>query len=230
MLALFTRGDKMLKRLACLLIGIVIGAVVMLAITSRTWLIASLKYNLTWEGGREWVSALSGWAAFAAAMASLPYLIGQWREAQKQTSFTIGDEDPTLDVIEHLKDKNRLVIRIVNWNRRAVFVKNLAVVTNSKPTNMADQVAIWNAENEKGDIDETLPIQIKGWENRAERPSFASLDLLLIRRAAGSEGEWEKDNAVPFPQDASIAATIQMLGNVHRLFDLTASAFPVKAP
>ncbi|RWN22732.1 MAG: hypothetical protein EOR94_03490 [Mesorhizobium sp.] len=124
-----------------------------LAITSQTWLIASFEYNLTWDRGRDWVGALSGWAAFVAAAASLPYLIGQWREAKKQTRFVIGDEDPILDVIEHLKDKNTLVIRIVNWNRRAIFVKDIAVAPKTKPSNMMDQAVVWDAKNEDGDVD-----------------------------------------------------------------------------
>jgi len=218
----------MLKRFGGLLIAFAIGVAVTLAVTCQTWLIESLKYNLTWDRGREWVGALSGWAAFAAAIASLPYLIGQWREAKKQTRFVIGDEDPTLDVVEHLREKDRLVIRIVNWNRRAVFVKDIAVATETKPGDMEDQTVIWQAENEKGPTDTNFPIQIRGWENRAERPSFASLDLLLIRRVAGSAENWRKDDIVPFPQDAKVVATIQMLGNVHRVFDLTASAFPAK--
>ncbi|RWD71635.1 hypothetical protein [Mesorhizobium sp.] len=220
----------MLKRLACLVIGIGIGIAATLIVTSQAWVVASLKYNLTWEGGREWVGALSGWAAFVAAAASLPYLIGQWHEAKKQTRFAIGDEDPTLDVIEHLKDKNTLVIRIVNWNRRAIFVKDIAAVSKTKPENMTDQAVIWDAENEDGDIDTKLPIPIKGWEDRAARPGFTSLDLLLIRRAVGSEEDWTSDKAIPFPQDASITVTIQMLGNVHRLFELTARAFPTQTP
>ncbi|WP_155256412.1 hypothetical protein [Mesorhizobium loti] len=220
----------MLMRVCWLLIGVAIGVAVTLAITSQTWLIASLEYNLTWDRGRDWVGALSGWAAFVAAAASLPYLIGQWREAKKQTRFVIGDEDPTLDVIEHLKDKNTLVIRIVNWNRRTIFVKDIAVASKTKPSNMTDQAVVWDAKNEDGDVDAKLPIQIKGWEDRAARPGFASLDILLIRQAAGSEENWTADSVVPFPQDASIVATIQLLGNVHRLLELTANAFPAKTP
>lgn len=177
---------------------------------------------------REWIGALSGWFAVIAAAASLPYLVGQWQEARRQTRFTIGDEDPTLDVIEHLKEENRLVVRIVNWNRRAVFVTGISATTKTRPEHMDANIGIWQVETIDGVVEgaELLPIQINGWEDRASRPRFARIDLLLLRKVAGSEPGWDAEEKVPFPRDAKISAKIRMLGNVHRIFELVADAFP----
>ncbi|MER9495863.1 hypothetical protein NKI86_29160 [Mesorhizobium sp. M0320] len=176
---------------------------------------------------REWIGALSGWAAFAAAAASVPYLIRQWQEARKQTSFIIGDDDPTLDVVEHLEEEDRLVVRIVNWNRRAVFVTGISASTKAQPEPMDSDIGIWRIQTTDGVAEKGgFPIQIDGWEHRGERPRFARIDLFLLRRMPGSEPGWEKDERVPFPRDAKITAEMLMLGNVHRVFELEADAFP----
>ena len=177
---------------------------------------------------REWIGASSGWAAVVAATASLPYLVGQWQEARRQTKFTIGDEDPTLDVIEHLKEENRLVVRIVNWNRRAVFVTGISATTKTRPEHIDANIGIWQVETIDGVVEgaELLPIQIDGWEDRGARPRFARIDLLLLRKVAGSEPGWDAEEKVPFPRDAKISAKIRMLGNVRRIFELDAEAFP----
>lgn len=176
---------------------------------------------------REWIGALSGWAAFAAAAASVPYLIRQWQEARKQTSFTIGDDEPTLDVVEHLQEENRLVVRIVNWNRRAVFVTGIYATTKTRPQHMEDDIGIWQVQTaESEDRSGRLPIQIKGWEHRGDRPGFARIDLFLLRKLPGEGQGWQRDQSVPFPRDAKITTKMLMLGNVHRVFELEADAFP----
>ncbi|MEI9417579.1 hypothetical protein [Mesorhizobium sp. Cs1321R2N1] len=176
---------------------------------------------------RQWIGASSGWAAVIAAAASLPYLVGQWQEARRQTRFTIGDDDPTLDVVEHLKEENRLVVRIVNWNRRAVFVTGISAATTTNPEHMDAYIGIWKVETADGEIEGAeFPIQINGWEDRGARPGYARIDLLLLRKVAGSEQGWDAEEKVPFPRDAKISAKMRMLGNVHRIFELEADAFP----
>lgn len=186
-----------------------------------SWCIKSEEHCI-----REWVSALSGWAAFLAAAASIPYLIGQWQEARKQTRFAIGDEDPTLDVVEHLREKNTLVIRFVNWNRRAIFVKHIFVSSAKKPSDMDEYVAVVQVETKDGNQETGFPLQIDGWEDRNNRPNFARIDLQLLRKIEGSEPGTETDEVREFPIDSRITVEIQMLGNVHRMFPLTARAFP----
>jgi hypothetical protein len=207
-------------------IGLVIGVVITLAVTSQSWLVASWRHNTSWEALQDWAGALSGWAAFAAAVLSLPYLIGQYREAQKQTRFTIGDDEPTLDVVQHMREQNRLVIRIVNWNRRAIFVRAINTATKLKPIDMAESIAIASVETSTGGSDRSMPIQIDGWEDRSARPHFARVDLLLLRRFEGTEPGWEADEVRPFPTDAVITVEVQKLGNVHSVYPISARAFP----
>lgn len=216
----------MLKLVIAAGLGVAIGVLATLSITSQGWLVASIRHNWTWQSGLEWMTAIATAAAFVAAAFNLYWMNLQWREAQKQTRFALGEEEPTLDVVEHQKHKTILVIRMVNWNRRAIFIRDIVVSSKEKPAEMDEQVAIWKAENKKGEIANTLPVQINGWENRSDNPHFAHIDLLLLRRVMGSEQGWESDLAVPFPPDATITLKVQMLGNVHRIFELTAKAFP----
>lgn len=218
----------MLKTTVIGAICFAVGIFVTLSITSQSWLVASLRHNFTWNNSREWFGALSGWAAFAAAVVSIKYLIGQWQEARKQTRFVIGDDDPTLDVIEHLQEKKRLVIRIVNWNRRAIFIKDIVTSTRTTPADMNQASAIIEARNVDGEIDQGFPIQINGWEDRSARPHYVRIDLLLLQKTVDKETGIQTDESIEFPLDATISVKIQMLGNVHRIFEIEASAFPLE--
>lgn len=76
---------------------------------------------------REWVGALSGWAATIAAALTIVFLHRQNAEQKKQTDFLLGDALPTIDVALDLDDPELLVTRIVNWNRRGLFIHELTV-------------------------------------------------------------------------------------------------------
>lgn len=208
----------MWRYFAGFLIGLGLGVIATVWVESRPWLRESVREQL----GRDWIGALSGWFAFLAAAFSLPFLVGQWREARKQTRFAIGDEEPTLDVIEHTREGDILVVRIVNWNRRAVFVNEVEIT----PTADGVEGAVWNVEGRNGEIGTGFPLQLAGWEDRGGPPQFARIDLVLRRRIQGSEpGAWT-DEIVDIPRNATVTAKLRMLGNVHRVFSLDARAFP----
>jgi hypothetical protein len=204
-------------------LGFLIGVCVALTITSSAWLTQSLIYNLSWDRGREWFGALSGWAAAAGALVAawltVPHL-------KRQADFIWGDAPPTLDVIEHLAEKNTLVVRLVNWNRRAIFIEDIVVSTKASPKNLDEQAAIWQIEDENGERDGGFPVQVKGWEDRNKRPSYVRVDLILLKEIPGTEDGWTTDERTPFPVDAIITAKVRMLGNVHRIFEIRAEAFP----
>ncbi|AZO22679.1 hypothetical protein EJ070_19765 [Mesorhizobium sp. M1E.F.Ca.ET.045.02.1.1] len=204
-------------------LGFLIGGFVVLAVISSTWLTQALAYNFSWDRGREWFGALSRWAAAAGALVAawltVPHL-------KRQADFIWGDAPPTLDVIEHLAEDNTLVVRLVNWNRRAIFLEDIYASTKKRPKNLDEQVAIWQIADENGARDGGFPVQIDGWEDRDKRPSFVRVDLILLKQIPGTEDGWTTDGRIPFPSDATITAKVRMLGNVHRNFELQADAFP----
>ena len=67
----------MWKLAIVLAIGILIGALATLTVTSQTWLTESIRTNRNWKDARDWLGALSGWAGFVAALISLPFLAAQ---------------------------------------------------------------------------------------------------------------------------------------------------------
>ncbi|MBS9720193.1 hypothetical protein JYU29_05765 [Tianweitania sp. BSSL-BM11] len=81
---------------------------------------------------REWVGALSGWAAaigaLIAAAVTLPALQIQAREAQRQTSFLLGDAEPTFDVMEDESEEWAFAARVINWNRRAMLIHSITII------------------------------------------------------------------------------------------------------
>ena len=59
-----------------------------------------------------WVSALSGWAAAAAAAVTIGSLRRQAQAQQKQTDFQLGDALPTIDAVQHTEQEKRVIIRM----------------------------------------------------------------------------------------------------------------------
>lgn len=161
---------------------------------------------------RDWLEATSGWiGASIAASAAIP-LVLQLRAQQLQTAFTIGDAPPTMDAIEHLKDSSELVVRIVNWNRRAIIIRFLDV-ENEDTIILPNKLTIDGKLHPTDLIDIGIrPFAIPGWENRSERPSHAEIRLAAYK-ADGEKLSFQR-NWRDIPR---ITATIQILGDSHRV-------------
>lgn len=123
---------------------------------------------------REWIGALSGWAAAVFAAAAIAPLIGQLREQQRQTSFTLGDAMPTVD-IERRADLS-ILVRIVNWNRRVLDCTIRVYDANGE---LSFRSALRQTET-MGNFDYTVQhFKALGWEDRASRPPFNEFAIEL---------------------------------------------------
>ena len=125
---------------------------------------------------REWFGAFSGWIAAAAAAVAIAPLLGQLREQQRQTSFQLGDAEPTVDV-ENTATMS-LNIRIVNWNRRTLKLRPL------KPTSPKRNVAIRGMTRKTeahgpASVSSSYGFSIKGWEDRSKPPEYVELAIEL---------------------------------------------------
>lgn len=105
-----------------------------LALVAFTFVMRFLPDFLAWQGWdwcggncyfRDWLEATSGWAGFVAAGMAVALTRRQISQQQKQTDFILGDAPPTMDVTPDLDDPTEMVVRIVNWNRRAIFIKSV---------------------------------------------------------------------------------------------------------
>lgn len=86
-------GDMGFKTLL-FAIGAVVGAGLMMFVDHQPWLLASIKYNFSWDGTRDWMGATSGWAA---AIVAAPTIYLLWRQldqvwkAERDRSRGIAD-------------------------------------------------------------------------------------------------------------------------------------------
>jgi len=75
---------------------------------------------------RQWVGALSGWAAAIAAGITIYFLYGQTQAQRKQMAYAIGEADPDF-LIERGSDPTRCVLRVVNFSRHNVVVDQVKI-------------------------------------------------------------------------------------------------------
>ncbi|MDP9590609.1 UNVERIFIED_ORG: hypothetical protein J2W19_003173 [Shinella zoogloeoides] len=159
-----------------------------------------------------WLSATSGWAGFIAAGVAVALTWRQLSQQRKQTDFMLGDASPTMDAIEHLNDSSELVVRIVNWNRRAIVVRFLDV-ENEDTIIMPNKLTIDDKIRPTDPIDFGVkPFAIKGWENRSVAPSHAEIRLAAFKVHGPNLSFGKNWKDIP-----RITATIQILGDSHRV-------------
>ncbi|MEP9386477.1 hypothetical protein [Mesorhizobium sp. KR9-304] len=164
--------------------GAIFGGLIVLTITSQDWLVASIRHNATWETARDWIGALSGWAAFFAAAASLPYLVGQWLEAKRQTAFIVGDADPDFLVYRN-RQKRETYLTVRNWNRRRVMVGTIVILGKAgiEIDNVVDRQNSSKSWKSMKAADESGEFKIDGWTDRnREPPPDRSFIINMVQR------------------------------------------------
>lgn len=172
---------------------------------------------------REWIGALSGWAAAVAAGITLALTLGplreQVRQARRQTDFAVGEALPTFDAIEHVEKSNTLVCRIVNWNRSAIVVRIVETVEKSESLVIIDKLAIDDTPQSLDKITFKIkPFVINGWENRSERPHYAEVRFI----AFDSRDDLKISQRSSWSNVERVVAEVQILGAKHRKITLEA--------
>ncbi|RWB29614.1 hypothetical protein [Mesorhizobium sp.] len=130
---------------------------------------------------REWVSALSGWAAFIGAAIALPYLAAQAREAQTQTAFSVGDAAPEFVVTRDRRER-RTILTVRNWNRSLIMIDVIKVTHDNRVavSDISDfddpSVPSWQQQRCWG---EQGAFRVAGWIDRGKPPVQRRLKLLL---------------------------------------------------
>lgn len=158
-----------------------------------------------------WLSATSGWFGLIAALIAVALTWRQIAQQQKQTDFLLGDADPTIDVVPDINDPGEIVVRIVNWNRRAVFIRTIGL--NVGNATAAMELKLDGAEVPMHKV--RWPLYIRGWENR----NGGGPHTFQMKISASDNNELIRD----WPRNAAVHADIQMLDATHRLERLSAS-------
>ncbi|MGT2467418.1 hypothetical protein ACVOMV_24915 [Mesorhizobium atlanticum] len=162
------------------------------ALKDAAWCITGETHCL-----REWVGALSGWAAFAGAVAALPYLAGQVREARRQTEFVVGDAPPTVTLQrpEPGTGPYDAVLTIVNWNRHPIHVEATEIESVPPGVQWAltdlRQVSA-GVSNNRMDGTRTggLTQVIDGWRDRQRPPNVFTAKVMIDPKDI--EGLWAR--------------------------------------
>lgn len=144
------------------------------------------------DEGREWVTALAGWAggtgAVLAAIIALPAIRAQVAEAKRQADFAIGDASPDIELVSASLADGYIRLHIVNWNRRPFLVTCVEirpvygvlywhggkVGTLGTPGIGGDVINSKSFENHKP----FEPLRLYGWQDRNGPPSTC---VALIR-------------------------------------------------
>lgn len=182
---------------------------------------------------RDWISALSGWAAFIGAAMAVPYLAAQVREARRQTEFIVGDALPTVTLEENVGSTDVLtafsvVLNVVNWNRHPLFVQDIrtidadAKILRIGPTKEDRKAESFNAAILEVDIDEKR-VYVPGWENRALPPLSQRLALTIGNvRKPGVTILVEPDTFL-LRRSVSIEVDIRLMDAKHSFHTLVAT-------
>lgn len=164
-----------------------------------------------------WLGALSGWVGASVAAAAAVPLILQLREQRLQTAFSVGDAPPTIDALEHLEDSRQLVVRIVNWNRRAIVVHAIDA-PHSAVIVFPNEIFVDGKRRDDTFDLQTIGVRkftVRGWEDRGKPPHYAELRL----EALSNEDLTTKENWAEIPR---VVAEAQIMGEQHRKVTLSA--------
>jgi hypothetical protein len=196
--------------LGCIVIAIAIGVAIAIMLSD----IATVKAG--WCDARpacfrDWISALSGWAAaagaFIAAYLTVPHLLAQAKEARRQADFLFGDAPPTLSVTPDLNDPTLLVVRLVNWNRRTVVAKQIEVSGTDD-----GELQFFDHKKDGKKVDHAR-IYVAGWEDRSGPPPTYQVRLAYE----------ERGTLVKWPVGTEVIFTVQVIDRTHRVLQLRAA-------
>ncbi|MDW9680682.1 hypothetical protein [Sinorhizobium medicae] len=130
---------------------------------------------------REWISASSGWAAVAIAAATIWPMYKQLAAQQLQADFQLGDAGPTFDALQDVKQGNRVVVKVTNWNRRPLVFRQFRV---RGPFGLEEIGALGDASKQymkvgtsKNFIEFTPAVVLEGWADRGKAPKYLQFEF-----------------------------------------------------
>ncbi len=165
---------------------------------------------------REWIGALSGWAAGAAALITACVVYRQFSEMRRQTDYLIGDAPPTMSARHHDNiEIGDIELRIANWGRSAFDLREVRISGTPFRSSISVMQVVVDSNQfdhmETGVIDP--PVPVAGWENRSEPPPICRIDVFL-----------HADDGIDNVPDQLLVEfeTILVLHNGRRELELTA--------
>lgn len=188
-------------------------------VTESAWCIAGEDHCL-----RDWIAALSGWVAAAAAFTTIGYLARQASEARRQTEFIVGDALPSVSFIDTpvAERLNGLYnrIRITNWNRNPILVTRIEADNDTDADEIRMEAAapsyLMPFDNEH--LEKYPPITL-GWVDRSKPPPSYDIDVVCLFPVS----KLAQGNDLSLRRYAGFNIHITIAGNQHTKVVLHAS-------
>jgi len=134
---------------------------------------------------REWIGALSGWAAAIAAGATITFLAGQMREARRQTAFVVGDALPTVELEESDEGFSVVDVVITNWNRRSIEVEDITAEGQTVFGSIEFQDPMLQVLQTVNPETEGVHFTIPGWLDRTKPPPRVRVSIQMFAKKDG---------------------------------------------
>ena len=189
------------------------------------WLLDFALIRTEWCNGseavcfRDWLGALSGWVAAIGALFATWLTVRKLREQiseqKRQTDFMLGDASPTMDSIVDIKNPKQVVLRIVNWNRRAFQVHEIE--THDIGAALIMKSAKMNGKNYTSQF--TI---INGWENKNIAPDNFHFKISIVEKTK-NKGYAEMED---FPKGTRITVRGILFSESHQPLELTCYLHP----
>ena len=135
---------------------------------------------------RDWIAALSGWAAACAATATIIVLVAHLKTMSDQRDFALGFAEPSLSL--HRDSQNIIYadisVKLINWNRHALNIEAIRISSDGRALRGDLTSAHIN-----GRLEPTLEIYdngvlgmsvgVDGWDDRSARPANATFVISI---------------------------------------------------
>lgn len=182
-----------------------------------------------------WMSASSGWVAALAAFITLRVLYSQADAAHVQTEFMVGNARPTIDAVQHASRPKFVVLRLRNWNRRSMIVREIRLAGAETVTFMhlnvdkrylkrqgIDHPNGLRFYSSKPSIPFNPALLVEGWVNRNDAPMMLKLGLAASRTPADYlDEDWSKVGIVVVYEMVGEAGIVSQTARVHLVTSAT---------
>lgn len=185
-----------------------------LLFTEYDWCIAKEEHCI-----RDWIGALSGWAAAGAAGITIFYLASQNREANRQTAFLVGDAPPTVEISERESELAHVDMVLTNWNRRDVVVDDIEPLEGTRIGGFEYEDPISHIVNKIEGFDQFSPFRMPGWYDRNQPAPRVKIRVMMLRDI---ESDWldQGPDIARFPVGARVR--VRVIGARHEKLELIA--------
>lgn len=166
---------------------------------------------------RAWFGAAAGYLAVIAAGITLLALYDQIWEQRKQTEFSVGDANPTVDVMA--EEITYAYVQIVNWNRRTFLIDRIAPADGTLLFASLVEIEmdrdLYSIPYE-WDGDFKVAHRLPGWIDKNEPPKIVRFKI----RAFFTDDA----NQQARREEITIVVTGRLVGDEHKLIALPAKS------